>query len=251
MRHRIRHHVNRPVLHFGLFTDAQMLPAAGLFALAAGWFYAGGGGLVARAMVTALLLLPVGVMVVDNRVGGLVVERARAFVRWYRQPGMFAPGAEQAEGYALRVDAEDEWVLERERLAGWISRRRSRRTAERESAWASRWSRARRSERSAVRRELVRAAGELLPISALGADGTVVLEDGSVVHVVACAPPNRDGMDSERWSRPSGGSARWRRRSSRARCCSCRWRATCSTRPSTWASTGGRCRRGTGSTRRR
>ena len=45
-------------------------------------------------------------------------------------------------------------------------------------------------------RELVRAAGELLPIAAVGADGTVVLEDGSLVHVVACAPPNQESMDS-------------------------------------------------------
>src|SRR5206468_11119740 len=80
MRHRIKHHVNRPVLHMGLFTDAQMLPAAGLFTLAAGWFYAGGGGLVARTVVCALLMLPVAVMVVDNRVGGIVVDRVRAFV---------------------------------------------------------------------------------------------------------------------------------------------------------------------------
>jgi hypothetical protein len=117
MRHRIKHHVNRPVLHMGLFTDAQMLPAAGLFALAAGWFYAGGGGLVARTVLAALLLLPVGVMVVDNRVGGIVVDRVRAFVRWQRQPGIFAPGAEEARGYELSVDAEDRLVLERERLA--------------------------------------------------------------------------------------------------------------------------------------
>ena len=47
------------------------------------------------------------------------------------------------------------------------------------------------------RHELVRAAGALLPIAALGADGTVVLEDGSLVHVVACAPPNQESMDSE------------------------------------------------------
>jgi hypothetical protein len=47
------------------------------------------------------------------------------------------------------------------------------------------------------RRELVAAAGELLPVAALGADGTLVLEDGSVVHVVACSPPNQESMDSE------------------------------------------------------
>src|ERR687895_2620773 len=46
-------------------------------------------------------------------------------------------------------------------------------------------------------RELVRAAGELLPIAALGADGTMVLEDGSLAHVVACSPPNQESMDSE------------------------------------------------------
>jgi hypothetical protein len=117
MRHRIKHHVNRPVLHMGLFTDAQMLPAAGLFTLAAGWFYAGAGSVVARSLVAAVLLLPVAVMAVDNRGGGVVVERARAFVRWHRRPGIFDPGAVEADGYELSVDAEDELVLERERLA--------------------------------------------------------------------------------------------------------------------------------------
>jgi hypothetical protein len=118
MRHRIKHHVNRPVLHMGLFTDAQMLPAAGLFTLAAGWFYAGAGGVVGRSLVAALLLLPVAVMAVDNRAGGIVAERVRAFVRWHRQPGIFEPGAEKADGYLLSVDAEDQLLLERERLAG-------------------------------------------------------------------------------------------------------------------------------------
>jgi hypothetical protein len=116
MRHRIKHHVNRPVLHMGLFTDAQMLPAAGLFTLAAGWFYAGGGGVVGRSVVAALLLLPVAVMAVDNRAGGVVVERVTAFVRWHRQPGIFAPGAERADGYELSVDGADQLMLERERL---------------------------------------------------------------------------------------------------------------------------------------
>ena len=117
MRHRIKHHVNRPVLHMGMFTDAQMLPAAGLFALAAGWFYAGGGPLVLRALLAALLLLPVGVVVVDNWVGGIVADQLRAFVRWHRQPGIFVPGVEEAHGYELSVDGEDRLVLERERLA--------------------------------------------------------------------------------------------------------------------------------------
>lgn len=39
-------------------------------------------------------------------------------------------------------------------------------------------------------------AGLLLPISALGADGTLVLEDGSIVHIVDCRPRNVSTMDS-------------------------------------------------------
>jgi len=116
MRHRIKHHADRPVLHWGVFTDAQMLPAAGLFTVGAGWFYAGGGGIVARTLVAALLLVPVAVMAVDNRVGGLVVDRVTAFVAWHRQPGIFEPGAGEGAGYELRIDEEDQVVLERERI---------------------------------------------------------------------------------------------------------------------------------------
>ena len=117
MRHRIKHHVNRPVLHMGLFSDAQILPAAGLFTIACGWVYAGGGALVVRALVAAVLLVPVGVMVVDHRVGGIVVDQAKAFVRWHRQPGIFRPGAEDASGYALAFDAEAQLMFERESMA--------------------------------------------------------------------------------------------------------------------------------------
>jgi hypothetical protein len=116
VRHRIKHHVNRPVLHLGLFTDSQMLPAAGLVAVATGWLYAGDGVLVARTALAAVLLLPVGVMVVDNRVGGIVLDRVRAFVHWHRRSGIFVPGAEDGEGYELRVGASDQWVVERERI---------------------------------------------------------------------------------------------------------------------------------------
>jgi hypothetical protein len=115
MRHRIKHHVNRPVLHMGLFTDTQMLPAAGLFTVAAGWLYAGAGGAAARALAAALLLLPIGVTVVDNRVGGIVVQQTLALLRWHRRPGVFTPGADDACGYELSVDEQDLLVLERER----------------------------------------------------------------------------------------------------------------------------------------
>lgn len=117
MRHRIKHHVNRPVLHMGLFTDAQILPAAGLLTSGAGWLYAGVGPLVARAVVAAVVLLPAGVMVVDNRVGGMVVQWTLARLRWYRRPGVFTPGADDVCGYALTIDQQDLLVLERERRA--------------------------------------------------------------------------------------------------------------------------------------
>lgn len=117
MRHRIKHHVNRPVLHMGLFTDAQILPAAGLLTSGAGWLYAGSGALVVRAVAAAVLLLPVGVMVVDNRVGGIVVQRVLALLRWHQRPGVFEPGADDACGYALALDEQDLLVLERERRA--------------------------------------------------------------------------------------------------------------------------------------
>ncbi len=116
MRHRIKHHVNRPVLHLGLFTDGQMLPAAGLFTVAAGWAYAGGGSVIARAVVAALMLLPVGVMVVDNRVGGIVVTQVKALALWRREPGILIPGEQEALGWELAIDAEDQLVLDREQM---------------------------------------------------------------------------------------------------------------------------------------
>lgn len=117
MRHRVKHHVNRPVLHMGLFTDAQMLPAAALFTFAAGWFYAGLGGVVARAVGAALILLPVAAMAIDNRAGGIIVGQVAALGRWYRHGGVLSPGAAQPPSYALELDDEDALVLERERLA--------------------------------------------------------------------------------------------------------------------------------------
>lgn len=115
MRHRIRHHVNRPVLHLGLFTDQQMLPAAGLFTLAVGWLTAGSGGAVARMVVACLLMLPVAVMVVDNRAGGLVMTQARAWVRWRRGAAMYGPGAgDDTLGYSVVIEDESSASVDRD-----------------------------------------------------------------------------------------------------------------------------------------
>src|SRR3954451_15666228 len=48
------------------------------------------------------------------------------------------------------------------------------------------------SRRRGRDREPIQAlpAGTLLPISQLGTDGTIVLEDGSFSHVIACYPRN-------------------------------------------------------------
>ena len=43
----------------------------------------------------------------------------------------------------------------------------------------------------------VRAAGSLLPVAAIGADGTVVLDDGSITHILACHPPNQESLDND------------------------------------------------------
>ncbi len=117
MRHRIKHHVNRPVLHFGLFSDRQIMPAAVLVTLAAGWAFAGDGSIVARGIVAALMMLPVGVMVVDNRVGGLVLTQVRAFLRWRREPGIFMPAVDDVIGCELVIDPEDQMILDREQRA--------------------------------------------------------------------------------------------------------------------------------------
>nr|MDQ6856463.1 hypothetical protein [Candidatus Dormibacteraeota bacterium] len=54
-----------------------------------------------------------------------------------------------------------------------------------------------RDGRRPAGRELTRSAGDLFPISAVGTDGTVVLEDGSLVHILACSPPNQQSMDAD------------------------------------------------------
>ena len=40
-------------------------------------------------------------------------------------------------------------------------------------------------------------AGTLLPISRLGADGTIVLDDGSFAHVIACYPRNLQTLTAD------------------------------------------------------
>jgi hypothetical protein len=127
-RHRIKHHVSRPVVHLGLFTDEQILPAAALVALAAGWLYAGAGGLIARMVLAAVLMVPVAVMVLDNHAGGILVAHAAAWLRWHRRAGMFAPGPGEPVGYALALD-------ERERL---VAERRARSPVDLEAAFAAR-----------------------------------------------------------------------------------------------------------------
>ncbi len=92
------------------------MPAAGLFTLAAGWAYAGGGSAIARALVAALMLLPVGVMAADNRVGGIVVTQVKALALWRREPGILTPGEQEAHGWELAIDAEDQLVLDREQM---------------------------------------------------------------------------------------------------------------------------------------
>lgn len=106
MLHPIRHQVNSRVLHKGLFTDEQLMPAAILVLLAVGVAYTAGS--VALGMIAAaLFLLPVGAMIIDNRAGQLLHGRAMAWLSYRRSVGVYDPGAgDCAVGYELLADDE-------------------------------------------------------------------------------------------------------------------------------------------------
>lgn len=104
MVHPIRHHVNSRVLHKGLFTDEQLMPAAILVLLAVGVAYTAG-SVAASMIAAAVLLLPVGAMIVDNRAGQLLRDRLVASLAYRRSIGTYDPGAgDRAIGYELLCD---------------------------------------------------------------------------------------------------------------------------------------------------
>ena len=71
MVHPIRHQVNSRVLHKGLFTDEQLMPAAILVLLAVGVAYTAG-SVAVGVIAAAVFLVPVGAMIIDNRAGQLL-----------------------------------------------------------------------------------------------------------------------------------------------------------------------------------
>ena len=104
MLHPIRHQVNSRVLHKGLFTDEQLMPAAILVLLAVGVAYTS--GTVALAAIgAAVFLLPVGAMIIDNRTGQLLHGQVAAWLAYRRGVGVYDPGAgDSAIGYELQGD---------------------------------------------------------------------------------------------------------------------------------------------------
>lgn len=104
MLHPIRHQVNSRVLHKGLFTDEQLLPAAILVLLAVGVAYTA--GTVALGVLgAAVFLVPVGAMIIDNRTGQLLHGQAAAWLEYRRTVGVYDPGAgDRAIGYELQPD---------------------------------------------------------------------------------------------------------------------------------------------------
>ena len=104
MLHPIRHQVNSRVLHKGLFTDEQLMPAAILVLLAVGVAYTA--GTVALGVIAAaVFLLPVGAMIIDNRTGQLLHGQVAAWLAYRRSVGVYDPGAgDSAVGYDLQVD---------------------------------------------------------------------------------------------------------------------------------------------------
>ena len=104
MLHPIRHQVNSRVLHKGLFTDEQLMPAAILVLLAVGVAYTAASVAVAL-IAAAVFLLPVAAMILDNRAGQLLHGNARAWLAYRRSVGVYDPGAgDGAVGYELVLD---------------------------------------------------------------------------------------------------------------------------------------------------
>ncbi|HWC27164.1 MAG TPA: hypothetical protein VG474_11325 [Solirubrobacteraceae bacterium] len=106
MLHPVRHHVNSRVLHKGLFTDEQLMPAAILVLLAVGVAYTAASVAVA-VIAVAVLLLPVGAMILDNRAGQLLHGQLVAWLAYRRSVGVFDPGGgDSAIAYELLPDDE-------------------------------------------------------------------------------------------------------------------------------------------------
>ena len=106
MVHPIRHQVNSRVLHKGLFTDEQLMPAAILVLMAVGVAYTAG-SVAVGVMAAAVFLLPVGAMIVDNRAGQLLHSHVASWLAYRRKVGMYDPGAgDSAVGYELLADGD-------------------------------------------------------------------------------------------------------------------------------------------------
>lgn len=106
MVHPVRHQVNSRVLHKGLFTDEQLMPAAILVLLAVGVAYTAGSVAVGLS-AAAVLLLPVGAMILDNRAGQLLHGELTAWLAYRRSAGIYdAGGGDSAIGYELLADDE-------------------------------------------------------------------------------------------------------------------------------------------------
>ena len=104
MLHPIRHQVNSRVLHKGLFTDEQLMPAAILVLLAVGVAYTAG-TVVVGVISAAVFLLPVGAMIIDNRTGQILHGQVAAWLAYRRGVGVYDPGAgDSAVGYELQAD---------------------------------------------------------------------------------------------------------------------------------------------------
>jgi hypothetical protein len=104
MLHPIRHQVNSRVLHKGLFTDEQLMPAAILVLLAVGVAYTAG-SVAVGVTAASVLLLPVAAMIIDNRAGQLLHDQATAWLTYRLSVGIYdAGGGDSAFGYELLPD---------------------------------------------------------------------------------------------------------------------------------------------------
>lgn len=100
--HRVQHHLNTGILHFGMFTDRQIGPAVGLALVSLTVLAGVGGSLVVRMIIALLVIAPALVMVLDNHGGKMLRRALRAWVEQHRRVGVYEPGSDpETPGYVL------------------------------------------------------------------------------------------------------------------------------------------------------
>lgn len=99
-RHRIRHQVHAGILHRGVLTDGQLIPAVVLAFLALG-FMAGAGSIIVKLAGVGFCALVIAAMMVDNLTGGYLRSYVVTHTAYRRARGVYEPGPADNAGYVV------------------------------------------------------------------------------------------------------------------------------------------------------